>query len=250
MLYTFLNQPFCPLLDIASVPGQPTPLASHQIILSLFFFVSPFMEVISQTAQTFLPPYFAPVMDYNAAAAKKATVQPYQPSPKEQATLQPWLNASFSVGNTLLKLGMVMATIVATLASLVPARYGQWLTTDQTVQHAVRPLAKYLWAGAFLTAPVAVSEGILLARRELKYLAMVYVLTTALLPPALIRVKILGGNVEQVWACFAVFQLVRAAFFAGRIWSGPIWNGISSTVLGKKGGNSTSPPNKGKTATA
>jgi len=38
----------------AAVPGQPLPLATHQIILSLFFFVSPFLEVISQTAQTFL----------------------------------------------------------------------------------------------------------------------------------------------------------------------------------------------------
>jgi hypothetical protein len=192
------------------------------------------MEVISQTAQTFLPPFLAPVMDYTAAQ-KRTTKSPdssfssSSTSSPEQAgklLLQPWLNASFSVGSSLLKLGLIMATIVASLASLIPARYGQWLTTDTMVQHAVRPLAKYLWAGAFLTAPVAVSEGILLARRELKYLAMVYILTTALLPPALIRVKIQGGNVEQVWACFAIFQLFRAVFFAGRIWWGSICNGI------------------------
>ena len=48
----------------AALPGQPITLATHQIILSLFFFVSPFLEVISQTAQTFLPPYLAPVSDY------------------------------------------------------------------------------------------------------------------------------------------------------------------------------------------
>ena len=56
----------------AAVPGQPLPLASHQIILSLFFFVSPFLEVISQTAQTFVPPYLAPVNDYLAKSDKNS----------------------------------------------------------------------------------------------------------------------------------------------------------------------------------
>jgi Na+-driven multidrug efflux pump len=204
----------------AAVPGQPTPLASHQIILSLFFFVSPFMEVISQTAQTFLPPYLAPAMDH--VAKKLKSDKKYEPA--NDKAVQPWLNASFSVGNNLLRLGFASATVVATLASLIPAFYGGLLTSDAVVQDAVKPLAKYLWAGAFLTAPVAVSEGILLARRELKYLAIVYALSTALLPPALIRVKVMGGNVEQVWACFAAFQLFRAACFAGKIWSGTLWN--------------------------
>jgi Na+-driven multidrug efflux pump len=212
----------------AAVPGQPTPLASHQIILSLFFFVSPFMEVISQTAQTFMPPYLAPAID---RVTKKAKTDPkYDPS--KDKVLQPWLDSAFSVGTSLLKLGFMMATVVASLASLIPAFCGGMLTSDKTVQEAVKPLAKYLWVGAFLTAPVAVSEGVLLARRELKYLALVYVLSTALLPPALIRVKVLGGSVEQVWACFTVFQLFRAGFFAGRIWSGSLIKGVAS-VFGK-----------------
>lgn len=103
---------------------------------------------------------------------------------------------------------------VASLASLMPHKGGKLRTSDPAVQEAAKPLAKYLWLGAFLTAPVAVSEGILLARRELKFLALVYVVSTALLPPALIRVKLLGIIVEQVWSCLAVFQLFQAAYFA------------------------------------
>jgi len=186
------------------------------------------MEVISQTAQTFIPPYLAPAMDHIAKKAKSESNY----DPGQDGALQPWLNSAFSVGTSLLKLGFVMATIVATLASLIPAYFGGMLTSDSTVQEAVKPLAKYLWAGAFLTAPVAVSEGVLLARRELKYLALVYVLSTALLPPALIRVKVLGGNVEQVWACFAVFQLFRAAFFSGRIWSGSLFKSFANIFRG------------------
>jgi len=208
----------------AAVPGQPTSLACHQIILSLFFFVSPFMEVISQTAQTFIPPYLAPVMEY--VTENKIS------KPTNDPLVKPWLDTAFSVGNSLMKLGFIVAIAVASLASLIPAFFGGILTSDTVVTNTVKPLAKYLWIGAFLTAPVAVSEGILLARRELKFLAGVYLLTTCLLPPALLRVKSVGG-VEQVWACFAVFQLCRAGFFATRIWSGSIINAITN-LFGRK----------------
>ena len=207
----------------AAIPGQPTPLAAHQIILSLFFFVSPFMEVISQTAQTFLPPYIAPVNDY---IAKKFKQNPLY-NPSVDLTAVAWETAAFNVATYLLKVGFFMATIVASASALVPAFFGGLLTSDGVVQNAVKPLAKYLWAGAFLTAPVAVSEGVLLARRELGFLAAIYVISTALLPTALLRVKHIGGNVVQVWAIFAVFQLFRATCFAGRIWSGSVLQGIT-----------------------
>jgi len=202
----------------AGVPGQPTPLASHQIILSLFFFASPFLEVISQTAQSFIPGFLAPVNDHVAKMKSKNPKYDESTDP----LVQPWKQSAFDVGTTLLKLGFVSGSIIASLAAMVPAFRGSMLTSDPTLQAAVKPLAKYLWLGAFLTAPVAVSEGCLLARRELKFLASVYLISTALLPPALLRVKLSGGNVEQVWACFAVFQLFRALCFAGRIWSGPV----------------------------
>jgi Na+-driven multidrug efflux pump len=200
----------------AAVPGQPIPLASHQIILSLFFFVSPFMEVISQTAQTFLPPYLAPLTDY--IAKRKEASKAYDPS--KDASAVAWQTAGYNVATNLLKVGFGMAAVVATLASLIPAKFGNTITTDKAVQEAAKPLAKYLFAGAFLTAPVAVSEGVLLARRELKFLASIYLVSTILLPAALLQVKFSSaGTVDQVWLCFAVFQLFRALCFGSKIWS-------------------------------
>ena len=209
----------------AAVPGQPISLACHQIILSLYFFVSPFMEVISQTAQTFIPPYCAPVMEY--ANENKIS------DPTKNPVITPWLDSAFSIGTSLLKTGFVVAILISSLASLVPAYFGGILTSDVVVKNAVKPLAKYLWAGAFLTAPVAVSEGILLARRDLKFLAGVYVLTTLLLPSALLQVKSVGG-VEQVWACFAVFQLCRATLFASRIWSASVSKAIANLFVSSR----------------
>lgn len=208
----------------AALPGQPVTLAAHQIILSLFFFVSPFLEVISQTAQTFLPPYFAPVKDYIASRQKNDPSYDVQNDVKAQE----WLNAAFTVGTRLLGLGMSVACVVATLASLIPAFFGGALTSDVAVQQAVKPLAPFLFAGAFLTAPVAVSEGVLLARRELKFLASVYLVSTTLLPPALLRIKKLQEPVTYVWGAFAVFQLFRTVCFTGRIWGGR----LASKVVG------------------
>jgi len=202
----------------AALPGQPVTLAAHQIILSLFFFVSPFLEVISQTAQTFLPSYFAPVKDYIASQQRHDSNY----SVKDDAKAQEWLSAAFTVGTRLLGLGMSVACVVATLASLIPAFFGGALTSDASVQQAVKPLAPFLFAGCFLTAPVAVSEGILLARRELKYLATVYLISTTLLPPALLRIKKLQEPVTYVWGAFAVFQLFRAFCFTSRIWGGSL----------------------------
>jgi Na+-driven multidrug efflux pump len=192
----------------AGLAGQPTPLASHQIILSLLFFCSPFFEVLSQTAQTFLPAYLAPLTDYLQG----------RPIDESDKTVMEWKEAGQTVATHLLEIGMSVAAGVASLASLVPAYCAFFITSDPVVQSAVKPLAKYLWLGAFFWAPVAVSEGILLARRELGFLAGVYLMSTVLLPPALMRIKFQQGSVSAVWACFGIFQVFRTIFFTGRIW--------------------------------
>merc|ERR1740124_1281438 len=88
--------------------------------------------------------------------------------------------------------------IVLSLFFFVPRFLPFLLTNDAGVQMAVRPLALPLFLGCVLTAPVAVSEGVLLARRELKYLTGVYVLSTAVFPFFLMRVKAAGGPVVDV----------------------------------------------------
>ena len=217
----------------AAVPGQPTPLAAHQLILSLLFFCSPFLEVLSQTAQTFLPPFMAPVQEHIRKQKEKLGAQLY--NMRSDPAVVPWLVASRKVATRLLGLGFGAAAIVASTASLIPAYRGNFLTTDTDLQRAIKPLAKYLWWGAFVWAPVAISEGVLLARLELKFLAGVYLLSTALLPTALLRIKHMpNGTVDMVWGCFVVFQLCRALAFTGRIWGGFALERFADATQGNK----------------
>lgn len=179
----------------AAVPGQPTALASHQIILSLFFFISPFLEVMSQTAQTFLPQFY-------------------------QNDATEWKESANQLARRMLRLGILLGAAVSCVAGSIPRFFPGILTRDKLIWDAVRPLAKPLVISGFLTAPVAVSEGVLLARRELSFLAGVYLLSTALLPQVLLKIKHNGNadGVVQVWMCFAAFQLFRAACFTGKLW--------------------------------
>jgi len=190
----------------AALPGKAA-LAAHQIILTLFFFISPFLEVISQTAQAFLPPFYTAK---DAAMAKN-----------DQSSAISANKAAKRLALRLLRLGLVIGSGMGLLSSSVPAFFPGLLTNDITVQTAVRPLAIPLALGALLTAPVAVSEGVLLARRDLGFLASVYLASTAMLPYALIRfVKQVQGPVVNVWWGFAYFQLFRAMCFTTRIWGG------------------------------
>ena len=186
----------------AGLPGQPVTLAAHQIALSLFFFASPFMEVISQTAQTFLPAY---------GVLPEAHVGGKSADPRE------WRAASNGLVLRLEKIGLMVGIVIASVVGSIIAFFPGIVTKDVAVQAAARPLASILAGGILLTAPVAVSEGTLIARKNLSYLAGVYFLSTALLPPVLRRIRAEGGPVSQVWICFALFQLFRSSCFLGRL---------------------------------
>jgi Na+-driven multidrug efflux pump len=188
----------------AALPGGAT-LAAHQIVLSLFFFVSPFLEVLSQTAQAFLPQYYVGESESFGNEARK-------------------------LSGRLLRLGVTVGICIAALAASIPSIFPFILTNDPIVQTAVKPLALPLFLGSLLTAPVAVSEGVLLARRELKYLASVYVLSTIMFPFGLFKLKKSGGPVSNVWYGFVFFQLFRALCFTGRLWGGPMVARIASSL--------------------
>jgi Na+-driven multidrug efflux pump len=188
----------------ARVPGQPTPLASHQLILSLFLFLCPFVEVINQTAQTFLPPFFAPVKDHVARMKQRNASY----NEKNDAVVKKWNAASGKVTMNLMKACLVFGAAAATAGSVIPMCFGQALTGDVAVQQAIKPLAKYLWWSTILGGPMSATEGILLAKDKAWFLATMYTVSTAVFPYVLFNFA--GGSIAGIWTCFSLFQVYRA----------------------------------------
>ena len=224
-------------------------LAAHQIGLTLFFFLTPFLEVISQTGQAFLPAFEPPrpavtsgAEDHSsdagedgidAAAAADAT-DAEDADAKDMgggggggdddasSVVAVWREASDALATRLLRYALVVSSGCALVGAAIPLAGTGFLTNDAAVRLAVRPLALPLAASALLCGPIGAAEGILLARRQLKFLAGTYLATIALLPPALLAVKASPfGSVGLIWTCFAVFQLFRATAFSARVGSPP-----------------------------
>ena len=188
----------------ARVPGQPTPLASHQLILSLFVFMCPFVEVINQTAQTYLPPFYAPVKEYTSKMKQRNAKY----DETKDAVVQKWNAASNKVSSGFLKSCFLIAAAVATGGAMIPRSLGFTLTGDVAVQEAIKPLAKFLWWSTFLMGPMSATEGILLARHKTWFLASMYMVSTAIFPYAVMTFG--ATSIAAIWTCFSIFQGYRA----------------------------------------
>ncbi len=193
------------MTHVAAALPSDTALASHQIALSLYFFVGQFLEVFSNMAQTFLPQYHV-VNNRNFKVGEQ------------------------SFARRLLRLGGCVGCGIALIAASIPKFLPFILTNDATVQASVKPLALPLFLASLLSAPLAISEGILLARRELKFLASVYLASTIAFPFGLFKLKTTGGPVSNVWYGFVLFVFLRGLIFTGKVWGYSIlgMNGISS----------------------
>ena len=154
-------------------------------------------QPVMPTAQSFLPRYASP------------------PAGSDEAE---WRAASDGFAATLLRYATALAAVSAVAIGLIATSGTALITNDETLRAAVRPLAAPLAASVLLTGFVGASEGVLLARREIPFLASVYLATSVLLPPALLAVKRRGGPVALVWTAFGVYQGFRAALFTARIW--------------------------------
>ena len=196
--------PAPPPLQLLLATRRSSPSPSSAQALSLYFFFSPFFEVVSQTAQSFLPSYAAP--------------------PASGAEPAEWRDKSDQLARRLLRYALGIAAVAAVLAAAIAAVGTGLITNDAAVRLAVRPLALPLGISVLMAGFIGASEGVLLARRSIPFLASVYLTTVVMLPPALLSVKTRGGPVVLVWACFAAFQTFRATLFTARIW-GPRFGG-------------------------
>eukprot|EP00622_Pseudochattonella_farcimen_P006423 FR742226.1.p1 GENE.FR742226.1~~FR742226.1.p1 ORF type:complete len:245 (+),score=25.34 FR742226.1:1-735(+) len=172
----------------------PIELAAHQCVLQLFFFMAPFTEVASQTAQAFLPTY-----------------------EERRTTSEDWAKTSNALAQRLRNLAVMMGSGVALVAALIPRFFGVIFTRDMGVVSAMKPLAMPLFLAGVMHGFICSAEGVLLVRRDLNFLAQLYAASAVIMPAVLIVLKRRAVPVSQVWVAFVWFQAVRALLLNLRV---------------------------------
>jgi Na+-driven multidrug efflux pump len=164
------------------------PLATHNIMMRIFFFYGTFGDAISQTAQTYLP----------------ATLYP-QPDTK-----------SF---NKILKRLLVMAAILSVVNSqaciFILKNCGQFLVSDERIVNLMSQNTGYLGLAILLHPFILFLEGTVIASRDFRTLIMTYVATLGLHFSVL---NYFCGSFPSVWRTFFVFQVIRAVSFSWNVW--------------------------------
>jgi Na+-driven multidrug efflux pump len=159
------------------------PLASHNIMMRVFFFFSCFGDSLSQAAQTFFP----------------------QVKKLEQGRLF----------RRLFYISAGIGLFISNFSALILSRFGSFLTKDASIISCMAQYAPWVGGAIFLHPFLMVLEGSLLAKRDLVFLTGMYIATIALhfsfvFSP--ISASFLG-----LWRAFFVFQAIRLIQLTGRV---------------------------------
>ena len=148
----------------------------------------PFADAISQTAQAFLP----------ATENLPATSQR-------------------SVVSKLHVAGAGVGVLCASALYSLIAHGGGMFTKDVAVHAAMRGAAPWVAASFLVQGVMLAAEGTRLARRDLKYVAAVYIAGMATFPALCARTARSAPTTGLLWKGFVAFQVMRLFSFGARV---------------------------------
>jgi Na+-driven multidrug efflux pump len=172
-------------------------LAAHQVMLGIFFCFCPFVDCMSQTAQSFLPSLFRRRASTNPLESRAAAA------------------AASSLMCRLFMLNGLIGSLCGLGVFLLPTYLPQIFTSSPAVAALLREAAPFGALAMVGHGMVCASEGMLLADRRVHFLAGAYGVSTFLMPAILHWVKqnpSLRG-VRPIWAVFVGFQVIRSSSF-------------------------------------
>jgi len=107
----------------------------------------------------------------------------------------------------------------ALVAGLIPLRFPFLFTTDPYITQQMKDLVPWLCTSLIAHASTMALEGIILAQRDVVYLASCYGINTALMVAGLwLTTNSLGLGIHGVWLGLLMFQVIRFTQFSSRVW--------------------------------
>jgi Na+-driven multidrug efflux pump len=174
-----------------------TAMAAQQIIVSLFYCLTPIADSLSLTAQSMIPRLMEKEPSSARTAALKATVR------------------------NLYKAGGIFGVIMMSAVMFIPF-ITQLFTSDASVMALVTSVIPMLLAFFGVHGLCMASEGILLGQKDLTFIGSMYGSFFLLVPYLMLRVKkaaiagVLGIKLTSIWSIFVGYQIVRVLSFLMR----------------------------------
>lgn len=197
------------------------PLATHNVMLRVFFFFATFGEALSQTAQAFIPGQLARERNIKEAktAARAAAALAGDATPAVEISIDPRLSPARTMMRKVLILGVGVGSLNACVAGLVPLHLPHLFTNSAEVTAAMRSLTPLLSWSLLTHACVMGLEGILLARRRLRFLAGCYAINTVVLVSFMqwVRTWPAARGLHGAWMGLFLLQTIRVAEFGGHL---------------------------------
>lgn len=173
-------------------------MAANQIILSVFYCLTPFADSLNLTAQSFIP-----------------GIHQHKPSVNRA-------NALKSATRNFMKAGLIFGAGLVGIVGLVPFM-SSYFTSDPSVIAQVNSVVPLL-AGIFsVHGMLQAGEGLLLGQKDLGFLGKAYASYFFAVPYFMLRLKkmALAGNqsinISSLWTVFLGYQFVRVVAWGARL---------------------------------
>ncbi len=173
-------------------------MAANQVILSVFYCLTPIADSLNLTAQSFIPGIFQ---------KKKGPAR---------------TNALKKATSNFTKVAAMFGMASAAFVGLIPF-FSSYFTSDPLVISQVNAVVPLLTGIFALHGFVCTGEGLLLGQRDLGYIGRSYFSYFFAVPYFMLRVKkmALAGNtsmnLNSLWEIFLGYQFVRVAAWAVRL---------------------------------
>ena len=173
-------------------------MAAQQIVLSLFYCLTPIADSLGLTAQSFVP------------GIHSQKDSPNRPDSIRQTT------------TNFYKAGAIFSAAMVGAVATIPI-FSKFFTSDPTVVGMVNSVAPFLAVFFASHGMFSASEGVLLGQKDLGFLGKSYATFFAVVPALMLQVKraALSGtrvvDLTSVWGVFVSYQLFRSVMWGLRL---------------------------------
>ena len=195
-------------------------LATHNIMLRVFFFFCTFGDGFSLAAQSFLPQVLYGRSDEEEETEKEDTKITESNSNHSSDKLKEPSRSDKFRAKILLKrillLAFGMAALNSSLTKIILQQGGAFFTNDKTILSLLGSTDRvlYMMGAVFLHPLIMAFEGSILATRDLGFLVTSYGITMTIL---LSTLHFVTSTFTGVWKALFLFQFIRFSIFGSRV---------------------------------